>query len=84
MKYLLIIVIAFMFAGCAGINPEGTEAWGVFRDLEVTREYQYVPDKDKTVLTREHMSTKSTTSDIMTAFNEIMGTMSGTYEKFKP
>lgn len=95
--YLLALTIAALLAwlslGCATyekweLDKETGEmvlvargsTRGFFRDLEEDRTYDPATGK----LVRERTATKSTTSDVMGAANELLGTATATAAKVAP
>ena len=79
---LIVVVIAMMLAGCAGYgkNEDGTMySWGFLRDLDVKEKYY-----ESGVLKEKQISTKSTTSDLLLGFNELIDTTVDTASKVKP
>ena len=84
MKYLLILiavvtVFCLFSMGCASVNPTfddkgkviGGSSFGFFRDMELDQTIK--PDGSSRMI----IKSKSNTSDVMRAGNEILGTAAG-------
>lgn len=80
-------LLAWLSMGCATYEVDAATgtgtSYGFFRDLSVTERVTY--NADGSIATREtSIATKSTTSDIMSAANNLLGTATATAAKVAP